>query len=204
MNGRILTLVRQNTDQDFGGDLVIIDTKTYVENSQPMLASAGMAGPAQTRATQNDVRRSRAPRPAVASTQASRCWDGTNRILTSWSQCRLLDNTTNAATTIVPCTDSRLSDPTAVLAPPHLQRVDVRSRAEHAAAGDHADGRRDDHRRGGRAAAPAAAGDPRSGDRAGQRQDAHARQAKAWACCRSRASTTSTAWTLRPEPRRRA
>ncbi len=55
-DGRFLTLVRQNSDADFGGDLVIIDAKTYVENTQPTLANLGMAGPAQTRATQNDVR----------------------------------------------------------------------------------------------------------------------------------------------------
>ncbi len=72
-DGRILTLIRQNTDNDFGGDLVIIDTKTYVENTQPTLANAGMAGPAQTRATQNDVRTIEGPPPAVASTRASRC-----------------------------------------------------------------------------------------------------------------------------------
>jgi hypothetical protein len=124
MDGRILTLVRQNTDNDFGGDLVILDTKTYVEGSktagngnQAVLASAGMAGPAQARATQNDVRTIEGPSPGGRFNSGFPLWDGTNRILTSWSQCRLLDNTQATPTTIVPCTDSRVNDPNALTAP---------------------------------------------------------------------------------------
>ena len=116
LNGRILTLVRQDTDNDFGGDLVMIDTKTYVENSQAVLASAGMAGPAQTRATTNDVRTIDGPSPGGRFNSGFPLWDGTNRILASWSQCRLLDSTTTPAT-IVPCTDSRLADPAVKVAP---------------------------------------------------------------------------------------
>ena len=116
LNGRILTLIRQNTDNDFGGDLVMIDTKTYVENSQAVLASAGMAGPAQVRATTNDVRTIDGPSPGGRFNSGFPLWDGTNRILASWSQCRLLDGTATPAT-IVPCTDSRLADPTVKIAP---------------------------------------------------------------------------------------
>ena len=115
-NGRILTLVRANTDADFGGDLVMIDASTYVENTQPTLANAGMTGPAQTRATTNDVRTIEGPSPGGRFNSAYPLWDGTNRILTSWSQCRLLDSTA-APPTIVPCTDSRLSDPNVQVAP---------------------------------------------------------------------------------------
>ena len=116
MNGRIMALVRQNTNQDFGGDLVIIDTKTYVENSQAVLASAGLTGPAQSRATQNDVRTINGPSPGGRFNSGFPLWDGTNRILTSWSQCRISDTTTTPAT-IVPCTDARVNDPNAVVAP---------------------------------------------------------------------------------------
>ena len=129
MNGRIMALVRQNTDNDFGGDLVIIDTKTYVENNQAVLASAGMAGPAQTRATQNDVRTVPGPSPGGRFNSGFPLWDGTNRILTSWTQCRVLDpnapppapaNGTTPAVpaTILPCTDARVNDPTSKIGPP--------------------------------------------------------------------------------------
>jgi hypothetical protein len=119
MDGRLLTIVRPYTDVDFGGDLVIIDTKTYVENTQAVLASAGMAGPAQTRATTNDVRTVPGPSPGGRFNSAYPLWDGSNRILSTYTQCRLLDTTSTATPQpIVPCTDSRLSDPAVMTAPP--------------------------------------------------------------------------------------
>ncbi len=111
-DGRILALIRPDTGTFFGGDLTLIDTRTYVENTQAVLASAGMSGPAQQRATPNDI--STIPGPSVGGrfNSAFPLWDGTGRILVSWSQCRLLEGTT-----IVPCTASRLASPTAVEAP---------------------------------------------------------------------------------------
>lgn len=117
MDGRILAIIRPYRNTDFGGDLVMIDTRTYVENTQPTLENAGMAGPAQTRATPNEVRTVPGPSPGGRFNSAFPLWDGTGRILTSWSQCRLLEGDT-AAATIVPCTDDRLADPNAQVAPP--------------------------------------------------------------------------------------
>jgi hypothetical protein len=114
-DGRILTLVRPYTNIDFGGDLIIINGKQFVENQQPLLADAGLPGPAQTRATQNNVIDVPGPSPGGRFNSAAPLWDSTNRILVSWSQCRLLDATTAA---IVPCTDARLADPNVKTAPP--------------------------------------------------------------------------------------
>jgi len=116
-DGKILSLIRPDTDADFGGDLIIIDANTYVENTQPTLASAGMTGPAQTRATPNDVHTIPGPSPGGRFNSAFPLWDGTSRILVTWSQCRLLD-TTVTPNTIVPCTETRLADPNAQIAPP--------------------------------------------------------------------------------------
>jgi hypothetical protein len=116
-DGRIVTILRPFTGTEFGGDPVIIDTKTYVENNQPTLDNAGMSGPAQRRATSNDVRTIPGPSPGGRFQSVFPLWDGTNRILVSWSQCRLLD-TTVTPNTIVPCTDARLADPDAETAPP--------------------------------------------------------------------------------------
>jgi hypothetical protein len=102
---------------DFGGDLVIIDGIHYVENTQSLAAYPGLTGPAQTRATSNDVIDVPGPSPGGRFDSAYPLWDGTNRILVSWSQCRLLDNTQNPPA-IVPCTDARLADPTVQTAPP--------------------------------------------------------------------------------------
>jgi Hydrazine synthase alpha subunit middle domain len=113
-NGNILSLIRQFSDTDFGGDLVIINGVDFVENTQPLLADAGMTGPAQTRATPNQVSTIPGPSPGGRFNSAFPLWDGTNRILVSWEQCRLL----NANGTIGPCTDSALADPTVQTAPP--------------------------------------------------------------------------------------
>lgn len=114
-DGRILTLVRPYTDVDFGGDLVIVNGVQFVENEQPLLADAGMTGPAQTRATQNNVIDVPGPSPGGRFNSAFPLWDSSGRILVSWSQCRLIDAGTLA---IVPCTDSRLADPKVQTAPP--------------------------------------------------------------------------------------
>jgi hypothetical protein len=115
-DGKLLSLIRQRRDVDFGGDLVIVDANTYVENTQPTLANAGMSGPAQTRATPNDVHTIPGPSPGGRFNSGFPLWDGTTRILVTWSQCRLLDATTNPAT-IVACTDARLADPNVQTAP---------------------------------------------------------------------------------------
>jgi hypothetical protein len=116
-DGRILALIRPYTDDDFGGDLVIIDAADFVENTQPLLANAGAAGPAQTLATPNDVRTVPGPSPGGRFNSAVPLWDGSKRILVSWTQCRLLD-TTVTPNAIIPCSTAALASPTVTLAPP--------------------------------------------------------------------------------------
>src|SRR3569833_2066359 len=118
-DGRILTLVRPYTDVDIGGDLIIIPGAQFVENAQPLLAYAGLPGPAQTRATSYNVLDVPGASPGGRFNSAFPLWDNSSRILVSWSQCRLLDTD---GVTIVPCTDSRLRDP-AVGAAPRLYSV---------------------------------------------------------------------------------
>jgi hypothetical protein len=114
-DGRIMTLARPYANIDFGGDLLIINGNQFVENGQALLADAGLPGPAQTRATQNDVIDVPGPSPGGRFNSAFPLWDSSSRILVSWSQCRLLDTD---GTTIVPCTDARLADPNVKTAPP--------------------------------------------------------------------------------------
>jgi hypothetical protein len=113
-NGNILSLIRQFSNTDFGGDLVIIHGNDFVENNQPLAANAGMAGPAQTRATPNNVATIPGPSPGGRFNSAYPLWDGTNRILVSWEQCRIL----NKDGTIGACTDAALADPNVQVAPP--------------------------------------------------------------------------------------
>ncbi|MEO8018414.1 MAG: hypothetical protein ABI769_11400 [Pseudomonadota bacterium] len=115
-DGRLMVLTRERTDVDFGGNLTIIDANRFVDNTQPLLSNAGAAGPAQTRATANEVRTVPGPSRDGRFQSGFPLWDGSGRILVSWGQCRLLD--TVDPTRIVPCTTDRLADPNAQTAPP--------------------------------------------------------------------------------------
>jgi Hydrazine synthase alpha subunit middle domain len=116
-NGNILAIVRQYTDVDDGGNLVIIDGTHYVENTQPLLAYPQDAGPAQTPATPNQVVTLPGPSPGGRFISAYPLQDGTGRILVSWGQCRLLD-TQQTPPTIVPCTSAALDAPNPQVALP--------------------------------------------------------------------------------------
>ena len=58
-DGRIMSLVRPFTDTNGGGDIIVIDTPTYLENTQPTKDNPGMAGPAQAQATVVNVNTAR-------------------------------------------------------------------------------------------------------------------------------------------------
>jgi hypothetical protein len=117
-DGRLMVLTRQRTDVDFGGALTIIDANNYVENTQPLLSNAGGMGPAQSAATLTPVRT--VPGPSLGGRFSSGwpLWDGSGRILVSWSQCRLLDVNGPDPTRIRECDANTPNDPAAVAAPP--------------------------------------------------------------------------------------
>ncbi len=113
-DGRTLSLVRPFRGTGEGGDLILIDTQTYVDNTRAAAAAnLGMTGPAQTRALPTDVRTISGPSPGGRYRAAMPLFDNTGRLLVSWSQCRLVEDTR-----IVPCTSDRLKNPDAVEAPP--------------------------------------------------------------------------------------
>jgi hypothetical protein len=113
-NGRLLVRAQPFQAADRGGQLLEIDVANYVENAQPTLPNRGvLAGPAQLPATVNDVTTLEGPSPGGRYGAAFPLRDGSDRVLVSWTQCRLLENER-----IVPCTEDRLATGTAVTAPP--------------------------------------------------------------------------------------
>ncbi len=123
LDGRVMTIIRPFDHPELGGAIAIIDTDTYVENTQPVASSAGMPGPAQTAATPNQVRTDLAPSPGGRFSSAFPLWDGSGRVLTTWSICRLEEpNPANPPNGVlyVPCTPERLAatNPPPVVAPP--------------------------------------------------------------------------------------
>lgn len=114
-DGRVLTITRPFSGTNQGGDLTLIDATDYIDNDQPVWTSRNvLAGPAQTRATVNAVlTAARSPSPGGRFSAADPLWDGSDRMLVSWSACRLIENQQ-----IVPCTAQGLAAPNAQEAAP--------------------------------------------------------------------------------------
>lgn len=125
-NGKMLTLVRPFAGADFGGNLLVIDTNGNVENNQ---AAPDTGYPnklsAEVPATQNEVLTQTAngapvPSPGGRFNSAYPLWDGTNRVLVSWGQCRLQNIKTGELEACTPAnlTDANSATPTLSLASP--------------------------------------------------------------------------------------
>lgn len=112
-DGRLLAVKLPLSGSYRGGELVLIDTGNYIDNDQPTATNTGILnGPGQRAATINDVHTDGTISPGGRFSSAWPLRDGTDRMLVSWSECRLLENTQ-----IVPCTPDRL-DASAVEADP--------------------------------------------------------------------------------------
>ena len=116
-DGRIISLVRPFTDTSGGGDIITIDTPVYLENTQPTKDNVGMTGPAQESATVVNVStEGGVPSPGGRYSSVYPLQDGTSRLLTSWSQCRMtdiLDPNDPPPPSIIyyPCTADNLANP---------------------------------------------------------------------------------------------
>jgi hypothetical protein len=125
-NGNLLTVLQPRIllptdDPDIfddviadNGELIEIDIANYIDNAGPTTVNEGiLTGPAQKSAVVNKVFTDGSISPGGVFRSAWPLHDGTNRVLVSWSLCRLQENRL-----IVPCTPDRLSARSAVEADP--------------------------------------------------------------------------------------
>jgi len=113
-DGSLLSVMLPFTGTFRGGELIRIDINDYIDNTQARGDNPGMlTGPAQTSLLINDVRTDGSISPGGRFRAAWPLQDGTDRVLVSWSECRLVENSI-----IVPCTANRLADANAVAADP--------------------------------------------------------------------------------------
>jgi len=112
-NGQLLTVILPFTDSNRGGQLAALDIANYIDNNQPKANQGIITQQAQTPLTINTVYTNNSISPGGRFRAAWPMQDGTNRMLVSWSECRLVEGTR-----IVPCTPERLADPAAVEADP--------------------------------------------------------------------------------------
>lgn len=120
-DGRLMIMMRPSGTQARMGALpVAIDVQNYVEHDQPTFINQGLLADAQEILISGDVTLDE-DTPAIQGRYAhiSPLYDGTNRLLVSWSQCRLVDTTSDPTNpVIVPCTEDNLADPVMIEADP--------------------------------------------------------------------------------------
>jgi hypothetical protein len=105
-DGRIVTILRQNQAENMGGDLVVIDVDHFSDNTQPTWENATLTNTAQQSLAVNPVHTDGTLSPGGEFGTVWPLFDGTGRLLISWSQCRYLDDDE----VIHPCTSSTPAD----------------------------------------------------------------------------------------------
>ena len=95
-DGRIMVNLHPRETDFYGGDIVAIDVANFVANTEGTYENRGAAGPAQQSLLTDKVDSSGA-NPSIGGYYYSAYpyYDGTGRLLISWSQCRLLDPETD-------------------------------------------------------------------------------------------------------------
>ena len=120
-DGRVLVMLRPPGEQSRMGMLpAAIDVAAYVEHDQPTYANQGLMTGGQELLITGDLNLNDDV-PALQGRYAhvTPLHDGTGRLLTAWSQCRLVDEVTDpAAPVFAPCNEHSLADPGFVEADP--------------------------------------------------------------------------------------
>ena len=120
-DGRVMVLLRPGGEQSRLGTVPIaIDVSNYVEHDQPTAPSAGLLTDAQEFLISDALTLDEdAPNPLGRYASIYPLFDGTERVLTAWSQCRLVDEITDPDNPqVLPCTDENLANVDLVEADP--------------------------------------------------------------------------------------
>jgi hypothetical protein len=88
-DGRILSLIRANDQSQLGGDLALIDTAGFIELFTPIINSQSTDSRAQLALSDIEVNALDDLSPGGKFLAAYPLKDGTGRVLTSWSPCRV-------------------------------------------------------------------------------------------------------------------
>ncbi|MDG2278569.1 MAG: hypothetical protein P8L31_11465, partial [Pseudomonadales bacterium] len=120
-DGRLLVMLRPSgTQVRYGVVPVAIDVNNYMEHDQPTFASTGLLADAQEFLLPGNVHLDE-NRPALQGRYAhvSPLFDGTSRLIVAWSQCRLLETTSDPVNPVIaPCTADNLANVAMIEADP--------------------------------------------------------------------------------------
>ena len=120
-SGRLLAALRPFESNDWGGEYVNIDIANYTDNTRPVASQSGLSGPAQVAAIFDNVVIDGGISPGGVFSAAYPLWDGSQRMLFSWSQCRVYDPEQvlgeGDVATILPCDAELITNPQIQAAP---------------------------------------------------------------------------------------
>jgi len=113
-SGRVVSLIMPPIGTQGGGQIVEIDTLNYVENTQPIAAYRGiLTGPAQEPVAGTTVTTSPLGSPGGRYAFVEPLWDGSGRLMVSYSPCVML-----VANEPFGCTQAGIDDPDIEVLPP--------------------------------------------------------------------------------------
>jgi hypothetical protein len=120
-SGMLLAALRPFDSKKWGGEYVNIDIVNYIDNTMPVSSQSGLTGPAQESALFNNVVIDGSNSPGGLFSAVYPLWDGSQRMLFSWSQCRVYDPEQvlieGEVRTILPCDDELITNPEIEAAP---------------------------------------------------------------------------------------
>ncbi len=86
-DGSIMVNLRLRDSARMGGDIALINTETFIDNTQPTNANSGLPGPAQTSATFGTTNSNDSASPQGFFNSAYPLADASGRFIVSWSGC---------------------------------------------------------------------------------------------------------------------
>jgi len=129
-NGLLLAALRPFVSNSWGGEYVNIDITNYIDNTMPITSQSGLNGPAQVSALFDNILIDGSISPGGLFSTVYPLWDASQRLLFSWSQCRVYDpeqvlgedegdgeNQSDEVRTILPCNDELIANPEIEAAP---------------------------------------------------------------------------------------
>ena len=117
-SGQLLAALKPFVSNDWGGEYINIDIANYIDNTMPVASQTGLNGPAQVSALFNNILIDGSISPGGLFSAVYPLWDGSQRLLFSWSQCRVYDpqqvidegEGESVVRTILPCDDELLTN----------------------------------------------------------------------------------------------
>ncbi len=110
-DGRVVSLLMPFDNTNGGGDIVSLDVRNFGDYDQLLASGVGSSG--QSSLTFGEISSGEELTEGGRFSSVYPFWDGTSRMLVSWTPCRLLEDTE-----VVPCTAERLANPDAEEAQP--------------------------------------------------------------------------------------